>query len=108
MADAGPVRRTEGGVTVALRVKPRARRATIDGIANSADGGTALRVSVTAAPEDGKANAAVIALLAKAWRVPRRAITVIRGTSSRQKTIRVEGDPAALKAVIQETLNGKG
>ncbi len=84
MADAGPVRRTEGGVTVALRVP------------------------VTAAPEDGKANAAVIALLARTWRVPRRAITVIRGSAARRKTIRVEGDPAALEAVIHRTIDGKG
>lgn len=95
-------------MTVALRVRPGARRAGIDGIAMEADGGTALRVSVTAAPEDGKATAAVIALLARTWRVPKRAITVIRGASSRHKTIRVEGDPASLEAVIQKTWDGKG
>jgi len=108
LADGGPVRRTDGGVTVALSVRPRARRAAIDGLAPGAGGGAAIRVSVTAAPEDGKANAAVIALLAKAWRVPKRAITVIRGAAARRKTIRVEGDAAALEAVIGETLGGTG
>ena len=67
-----------------------------------------IRVSVTAAPEDGKANAAVIALLAKTWRVPRRAITVIRGSAARHKTIRIEGDPAALEAIIHQAMDGKG
>jgi len=106
--DRGPVRRAEGGVTVELRVLPRARLARIDGVAANADGGEMLRVSVTAPPEDGKANAAVIALLARAWRVPKRDITVVRGAGSRQKTVRVEGDPATLERVIRETSDGKG
>jgi len=104
----GPVRRTEGGVTVALRVQPRARRAAIEGIVTDADGGAALKVAVTAPPEDGKANAAVVALLARAWRVPKGAVTVIRGAAARHKTVRVEGEPAALEAAILDSAGAKG
>ncbi len=107
LADAGPVRPTADGVTVALSVRPRARRAGINGIAAAAGGAFVLRVSVTAPPEDGKANAAVIALLATAWRVPKRAVTVIRGAASRRKTVRVEGDPRALGRVILAAVDVK-
>jgi len=107
-ADTGPVRRTEGGVTVALSVQPRARRAAIEGVVQGPGGEARLRVAVTAPPEDGKANDAVIALLAKAWRVPKRAVTVIRGAASRHKTVRVAGDAAALEAVIQNAAGAKG
>ena len=102
------MRPTKGGVTVALSVQPRARRTAIAGIAPAAGGNFVLRVSVTAPPEDGKANAAVIALLAKAWHRPKRAITVIRGAASRQKSIRVEGDPRALERVILGVGEAKG
>ena len=61
-----------------------------------ADGGVALKAAVTAPPEDGKANAALVALLAKAWRVPKSAISVIAGASDRRKTLLVEGDPTLL------------
>jgi uncharacterized protein YggU (UPF0235/DUF167 family) len=46
-------------------------------------------VRVTAAPEDGKANAAVIALLAKALGVPRSALAIVRGATARDKIIRL-------------------
>jgi uncharacterized protein YggU (UPF0235/DUF167 family) len=48
-----------------------------------------LQVRVTAAPEDGKANAAVIALLAKALGVPRSALAIVRGATARDKIIRL-------------------
>ena len=67
------------GVRLRLRVQPRARRNQVDGLVAEADGGVALKVAVTAAPEDGKANAAVIALLAKAWGLPKSAFTVVAG-----------------------------
>ena len=77
MIDPGFLRRGPLGVTVDLRVQPRARRAALD----PANG--ALKVQVTAPPEDGKANAAVIALLAEAWRLPRSSFDVIKGQTTR-------------------------
>lgn len=86
---------TPDGVRLRLKVRPQARRAGIDGVVADRDG-AALSVSVTAAPEDGKANDAVIALLAKALDVAKSTISVSQGAASRRKTIRIAGDAAAL------------
>lgn len=56
-----------------------------------------LRVRVNAVPDKGKANAAVAALLAKALGVPKSAVSVVSGETSRMKTLEVVGDGAALE-----------
>ncbi len=55
-----------------------------------------LRLRVAAVPDRGKANAAVIALLARALGVPKSAVTVTAGEAARLKTVAIEGDGAAL------------
>jgi uncharacterized protein (TIGR00251 family) len=95
------------GVRARLRVQPRARRNHVGGLAAEADGGAALKVAVTAPPEDGKANAAVVALLAEAWKLPKSSLTVVAGVAARRKTIHLQGDPRrlmqALELWLQET-----
>lgn len=91
---------TADGVRLRLKVRPQARRAGIDGVVPDRDG-EALSVSVTAAPEDGKANAAVIALLASALEVTKSAISVTQGAAARRKTIHVAGDAVALAATLE-------
>lgn len=88
----------EGGLRLTLRVQPGARRNALGGLAPLAGGGAALRAQVTAAPEGGKANAALIALLAKTWRLPKGAFEVLSGRGERTKTLLIAGDPAALEA----------
>jgi uncharacterized protein (TIGR00251 family) len=90
LTDPAFLRRGAAGVTVDLRVQPRARRTALE-IA----GGT-LKAAVTAPPEDGKANDAVIALLAETWRLPKSSFDIVKGASSRTKTVSVAGDPAVL------------
>ena len=102
MSDPGFLRRGASGVTVDLRVQPRARRAALA----TADG--ALRASVTAPPEDGKANAAVIALLADAWRLPKSSFDVIKGQTARAKTVRVAGEPGVLVERIARWVEARG
>jgi uncharacterized protein YggU (UPF0235/DUF167 family) len=65
------------------------------------DGSAVIRVRVTAVPDKGKANAAVIVLLAKALGVPKSAISVVSGETARLKTIAVAGDPAVLAGRIE-------
>lgn len=77
------------GVKVAVRVSPKASRDKIDGVVDTADGGRALKVAVTAPPEDGKANDAVLRLLAKAWKIPKSAMEVSVGAASRSKTVMI-------------------
>lgn len=96
------------GVRARLRVQPRARRNHAGGLVDEADGGVALKVAVTAAPEDGKANEAVIALLADAWRVPKSALTVVAGATDRRKTIHLQGDPRRLMQALRNWLAEQG
>jgi len=69
-----------------VRLQPRARR---DEIAGERDG--AVLVRVTAPPADGKANAALVKLVAKRAGVAKGKVSVARGERSRDKVIRVEG-----------------
>lgn len=97
------LRRSPSGVTVSVHVHPRARRNALE--VSSAG---VLKAAVTAAPEDGKANAAVIGLLAAAWRVPKSAISVKQGAAARDKVFTVAGEPAALESRIGQWIEGNG
>ena len=90
------VRRTVTGVTIELRAQPRARRTAL-----TCSGG-ALKAQVTAPAQDGKANAAVIELLAATWKLPKSAFAVTRGATSRNKIISIAGEPELLAARIIE------
>ena len=71
-------------------------RSSKNGIDGSRDGRVLVRV--TAAPVDGAANDAVIATIAAALDLPRRAIRVVHGSTSRNKTIEITGlDAAAVR-----------
>ena len=88
------------GIRLRLKVTPKAKRLAIGGLQPEADGGVCLKVAVTAAPEDGKANAAVIALLAKEWGVAKTAISVVAGATDRRKLVEIRGSTAELTARI--------
>ncbi len=72
------------GAEFAVRVTPRASRNAV-----LAEGGE-IRVYVTVVPEDGKANAAVQKLLAKALGVAKSRLVLIRGATSRDKVFRLD------------------
>jgi uncharacterized protein len=69
-----------------LRVVPGARRPGIVG-----RHGTAWKVRVSAPPEDGRANQAVLGLLAETLRLPRKAVSIVAGHGSRDKVVACEG-----------------
>ncbi len=94
------------GLRVALKVTPKAARAGIAGVEADAAGRARLKVRVTEAPEGGKANAAVVKLLAKAWKLPKGALEVTAGAKDRRKTLLVAGDPDALAAQLRTWLAG--
>ena len=99
-----PISERDGTLTLALKVTPKASQNRIQGLAADAAGGSVLRVAVTAVPEKGKANQAVIKLLAKALGVPKTSLTVISGETDRHKVIGVSGDITALKRHITSWL----
>ncbi len=80
-----------------LRVRPGARRDRIVG-----PHGGALKVEVTAPPERGRANEAVIRLLARTLGVPRAAVEIVSGASGRDKSVRIHGvAPDAVRAALE-------
>lgn len=99
-----PFAAVPGGLRVFVRLQPRARRERIEGVVAEADGRVALKVAVTAPPEDGKANAALIALLGKNWRLPKSAMEIVGGATDRRKTLLLRGDPASLQATLSSHL----
>lgn len=76
----------DGGVRFSVRVQPRSSQPGIAGLH-----GDALKVRVGAAPVDGAANEAVVDVLADAFGIPRRAITIVSGAASRSKVVEVLG-----------------
>lgn len=80
----------EGGVELRVKVVPGASRDRIAGVL-----GDALKMQVSAAPERGKANAAVVELIAGALGVSGQAVSVIAGLTQPRKTLRVMGKRAA-------------
>ena len=78
------------GAVIDIRVIPRAGKTMIAGTRDNA-----LLIRLAAAPVDGAANTALIALLAAALDVPKRSIIVTAGEKSRHKTVKVLGRSAA-------------
>jgi uncharacterized protein len=81
-----PIKESDGGITFAVRVQPRAKKDAITG-----ELGDALKISLTTPPIDGRANEACIEFLAKLLKVPRSSVTIASGHTSRNKVIRVAG-----------------
>jgi uncharacterized protein YggU (UPF0235/DUF167 family) len=93
-------RTTPGGATVMVKVHPKSRQPGLHGTAPSADGDR-LRIGVAEAAENGRANRAVCATLARALAVPASAVAVAVGATSREKLLQVTGDPATLAARLE-------
>lgn len=77
--------RNEGALTLTLKVIPKSSRNEIVGMQD--DG--SLKLKITAAPEKGKANAAICSFLSEEFGVPKRNIQIIRGETSSVKQITV-------------------
>jgi len=91
-----PLRSHARGITISIKLTPKAKREEIGGLIPGEDNTMLLKATVTAPPEDSKANKALIALLAKEWGLPKSAFSLLAGETSRQKVILVEGETAAL------------
>ena len=76
---------------ITVHLIPCAKQNAIIGWEEDLFGERTLKVQVTVVPEKGKANKALIAMLSKAWKVPKSAITIKRGDKSRTKILEIEG-----------------
>ncbi len=84
------IRETAAGAVFPVRVVPRASRREVAGVQDGA-----LKLRITAAPVEGKANEECIRLLAEALGVKKAQVTIISGHTARTKTVSVEGLKAA-------------
>jgi uncharacterized protein (TIGR00251 family) len=78
------------GCTLSVRVHPGARKNAVTGIHAGA-----IKIALTTPPTDGRANEALITLLAEHLRLPRARITLLTGATSRTKQLRITGKSAA-------------
>ena len=88
---------TPTGVVLPVRAAPGAKKNAIQGIHAGM-----LKVSVTAAPEDGKANAAIVQLLSKALKISKSRVQLMSGATQRQKKFLLVGlEAAAVEQLVK-------
>ena len=80
--------KTSDGISLKLRVQPKASRNAFAGIHNGA-----LKIKITAPPSDGAANKMCVAFLAKTLRLPKSSVQIVSGAASRNKTILLAPKP---------------
>ena len=90
-----------GAVSFHLRLTPKGGRDAVEGWETASDGSEHLKARVRAVPEDGKANTALIALLAKVLAVPKSSIRIASGATARLKRLEITGDAAVLAAKLE-------
>lgn len=93
---------------ISVRVTPNSARDEIAGPAGDNAGRSFLKVKIRAIPEDGKANRAVEKLLAKALGLPKSAVQVVTGATSRIKGVEIETGPQSDAARQIEEWMGDG
>jgi uncharacterized protein (TIGR00251 family) len=74
----------DGAITLAIHAQPGAKRSVVSGVH-----GGSLRIRLAALAAEGKANAALVTFLARAFAVPEHAVTLVRGARSRRKIVRI-------------------
>ena len=98
-----------GGAELRVRAQPGASKDAVEETGQDAAGQAFLKVRVRAAPEKGKANAAIEKVLAAALGLPKTAVSIEKGETQRIKTVRISADPsiaAALEALTGEANAG--
>jgi hypothetical protein len=102
-----PWRERSGGLELFVRLTPKSSRDALEGIETLADGQCVLKARVRAVPEDGKANAALIALVAKQLKTPASRISLAAGATSRGKTLHIQGEAGPLAEKLENLAGGK-
>jgi uncharacterized protein len=96
-----PWRTDAEGLTIVVRLTPKAGRDAIDGIEQLGDGRTVLKVRVRAPPFEGEANAALLRLVASSLGVSGRQVSLVAGANARIKRLQVAGAPDGLASALE-------
>lgn len=89
-------------VRLSIRLTPNGGRDAIEGVETDAGGDSYLKARVRAVPEDGKANKALVELVAKTYGLPKSAIRIVSGETARKKILRIDGNPEDLRKKIEK------
>ena len=95
-----------GGLHVAIRLSPRARTDCLVGIASSTRSGRVVKAAVAAPAEAGRANEALLRLLARTWDLRRQNLSIVQGFTSRNKVVGITGDPRQLLKKVSAAIAG--
>lgn len=88
-------RQEQQSLLLELYVQPGAKRTEVCGLH-----GDALKIRLAAAPVEGKANAALISFIAQTFKVPQRAVELLRGEQSRHKVVKVTGSEVPAESLL--------
>ncbi len=89
-----PWRAAGADLLLAIRLTPRSSKDAVEGLEKLSDGRCVLKARVRAVPEDGKANEALLKLIAKSLDIPRQSVSIESGATSRIKQVRLQGGEA--------------
>ena len=92
------------GLDLFVRLTPKSSADAIDGVQTAADGSVHLAARVRAVPDKGAANAALERLLAERLDLPKRTVSVVAGSTSRLKTVRLAGDATELAEAVETAI----
>lgn len=81
-----PYRKVEDGIIIDLKVIPRSSKKEIAGASNGV-----VKVKLTSPPVEGEANAQLIELLAKHFKINKGSVSIIKGETSKNKTVKIKG-----------------
>ena len=98
------LREVAGGVTLAVRAQPGAKKTAIVGIYGEGDAAQ-LKIAVQAPPVEGRANEALVAFLAETFEIPKNSVELISGELSRSKAFLLRG--VSLQDARRRTLASK-
>lgn len=86
----------KNGIRLSVHAQPGAAKSELVGTH-----GAALKIRIAARAEDGAANKAICSFLAELFGVPKTSVSILRGSSSRQKTVLILGDSSKLQTVLE-------
>ena len=97
------LREVAGGVTLAIRAQPGAKKTGILGVYGEGDAAQ-LKIAVQAPPVEGRANEALIAFLTETFGIPKRAVELVSGETSRSKVFLLRSmDRSKAELIIQQS-----
>ena len=94
-------RRSGDSLDIFVRLTPKSARDAVEGPESTSDGRVYLKARVRAVPEDGKANKALLKLMAATLDVPARLVSIVSGETVRLKTVRVSGNLSEIERVCE-------